>query len=167
MKKLFIIDLKDYNENMPRFKRPSFRAIIIKNGLIAMVYSKKYDYYKFPGGGIEKNEDILTALKREVLEETGVEYAVDHLAVIHENFFNENTGSLKGMECHEIALYYLMKPRGTKVLHSDSYTMGVRETMHWIPIEKIGQYKAFPTFLKDYLLSDHDGIEHIVTDERV
>ena len=71
------------------------------------------------------------------------------------------------MECHEIALYYLMKPRGTKVLHSDSYTMGVRETMHWIPIEKTGQYKAFPTFLKDYLLSDHDGIEHIVTDERV
>lgn len=72
MKKLFIIDLKDYNENMPRFKRPSVRAIIIKNGLIAMVYSKKYDYYKFPGGGIEKNEDILTALKREVLEETGL-----------------------------------------------------------------------------------------------
>ena len=107
------------------------------------------------------------AVKREVLEETGVEYAVDHLAVIHENFFNENTGSLRGLECHEIALYYLMKPRGTKVLHSDSYTMGVRETMHWIPIEKIGQYKAFPTFLKDYLLSDHDGIEHIVTDERV
>jgi len=72
MKKLFIIDLKDYNENMPRFKRLSVRAIIIKNGLIAMVYSKKYDYYKFPGGGIEKNEDILTALKREVLEETGL-----------------------------------------------------------------------------------------------
>ena len=112
----------------------------------------------------ERAED---AVRREVLEETGVEYAVDHLAVIHENFFNENTGSLKGMECHEIALYYLMKPRGTKVLHSDSYTMGVRETMHWIPIEKIGQYKAFPTFLKDYLLSDHYGIEHIVTDERV
>ena len=76
------------------------------------------------------------AVKREVFEETGVEYAVDHLAVIHENFFNENTGSLKGMVCHEIALYYLMKPRGTKVLHSDSYTMGVRETMRWIPIEK-------------------------------
>lgn len=112
----------------------------------------------------ERAED---AVRREVLEETGVEYAVDHLAVIHENFFNENTGSLKGMECHEIALYYLMKPRGAKVLHSDSYTMGVRETMYWIPIEKIGQYKAFPTFLKDYLLSDHDGTEHIVTDERV
>ena len=102
-----------------------------------------------------------------VLEETGVEYQVDRLAVIHENFFNENTGALKGLECHEIALYYLMKPRGTKLLHSDSYTLGVKETMHWIPIGEIGQHKAFPTFVKDWLQSDHEGIEHIVTDERV
>ena len=63
--------------------------------------------------------------------------------------------------------HYITVLNGEADLHSDSYTMGVRETMHWIPIEKIGQYKAFPTFLKDYLLSDHDGIEHIVTDERV
>ena len=72
MKRLFTIDLKDYNEDSIRFKRPSVRAVIIKDNLIAMVYSSKYDYYKFPGGGIEKNEDYLSALKREVLEETGL-----------------------------------------------------------------------------------------------
>ena len=33
----------------------------------------------------------------------GVHYEIDHLAVIHENFFHENTGSLKDLECHEIA----------------------------------------------------------------
>ena len=32
------------------------------------------------------------AVKREVLEEIGVAYEVDNLAVIHENFFNENNG---------------------------------------------------------------------------
>ena len=142
-------------------------AIIVEDGCVLFAGNDNEDYLYSIGGAVHMGETAEDAVKREVLEETGVEYAVDHLAVIHENFFNENTGSLRGLECHEIALYYLMKPRGTKVLHSDSYTMGVRETMHWIPIENIGQYKAFPTFLKDYLLSDHDGIEHIVTDERV
>lgn len=29
--------------------------------------------------------------------QTGVHYEIDHLAVIHENFFNENNGALKGL----------------------------------------------------------------------
>lgn len=150
-----------------RWFRYRAAAIIVEDGCVLFAGNENEDYLYSIGGAVHMGERAEDAVRREVLEETGVEYAVDHLAVIHENFFIENTGSLKGMECHEIALYYLMKPRGGKVLHSDSYSMGVRETMHWIPIEKIGQYKAFPTFLKDYLLSDHDGIEHIVTDERV
>ena len=150
-----------------RWFRYRAAAIIVEDGCVLFAGNENEDYLYSIGGAVHIGETAEDAVKREVLEETGVEYAVDHLAVIHENFFNENTGSLKGMDCHEIALYYLMNPRGTKLLHSDSYTMGVRETMHWIPIEKIAQYKAFPTFLKDYLLSDHYGIEHIVTDERV
>ena len=107
------------------------------------------------------------AVKREVLEETGVAYETDYLAVIHENFFIESTGSRKGMDCHEIAFYYRMKPKGSKELNSDSYTMGVRETMHWIPVEELDQYKAFPSFMKDYLQSEHSGIVHYITDKRV
>lgn len=72
MRELFRMDLKDYDIKLKRFRRPSVRGIIIKDNKVAMVYSNKYDYYKFPGGGIESNEDIITALKREVLEETGL-----------------------------------------------------------------------------------------------
>ena len=86
--------------------------------------------------------------------------------MIHENFFADNKGALKGMDCHEIAFYFLMKPRGTRELHSNSFTQGVRENMHWVPIEKLDDYKAFPTFMKDYLKTRHEGIEHIVSDER-
>lgn len=106
------------------------------------------------------------AVLREVFEETGVHYEIDHLAVIHENFFNENSGSLKGLDCHEISLYFLMKSRGTKELHSNSAVYGVKEEMHWIPINDLDKYKAFPSFMKDYLSKEHFGIEHIVTDER-
>ena len=72
MKQLFKIDLKDYDESYRRFKRPSVRGVIIADNKVAMVYSHKYDYYKFPGGGIENNEDHIETLKREVLEEIGL-----------------------------------------------------------------------------------------------
>lgn len=59
-----------------------------------------------------------------------------------------------------------MKSRGTKELHSNSTVYGAKEEMHWIPINDLDKYKAFPSFMKDYLSKEHFGIEHIVTDER-
>jgi len=50
--------------------REAVRAIIIKDNKILMVYSKNKDY-KFPGGGIKKDEGYIEALKREIEEETG------------------------------------------------------------------------------------------------
>ncbi len=154
-------------QNGNRWFRYRAAAIIVENGCVLFAGNENEDYLYSIGGAVHLGETAEDAVKREVFEETGVVYEVDRLAVIHENFFNENTGSLRGMECHEIALYFIMRSRGTRELHSESYTMGVQETMHWIPIEKLDQYKAFPTFMKEYLQSDHSGIEHIITDERV
>ena len=72
MRTLFTIDLKNYNKNGTKFERPSARAIIIKDGKLAMIHSLKYDYYKFPGGGIKNGEEKENALVREVLEEAGL-----------------------------------------------------------------------------------------------
>lgn len=72
MNRIITIDLKDYNDSMPRFIRPSVRGVIINGTKIAMVYSSKYDYYKFPGGGLEKDESHVQALIREIKEETGL-----------------------------------------------------------------------------------------------
>lgn len=141
-------------------------AIIIENGCVLFAGTSNEDYLYSIGGGVHMGETAEDAVVREVFEETGVHYEIDHLAVIHENFFNENTGTLKGFDCHEIAFYFLMKPRGTQELNSNSYTHGAREEMHWIPIKDLDQYKAFPSFMRDYLLTKHSGMEHIITDER-
>ena len=73
MERLFEIDLKDYDENGEVFRRPSARGIILKEDKrIALVYSRKEKYFKFPGGGIVEGEDKKEALIREVKEEVGM-----------------------------------------------------------------------------------------------
>ena len=72
MKLLFEIDKKNYDNDGKAFIRPSARAIIIKDNKIYMVHSIVYDYYKFPGGGIEKDESNIDALIRETKEEAGL-----------------------------------------------------------------------------------------------
>ena len=72
MRTLFDLDLHDYDPDGPVFRRDSARCICIRDGKIMMVHSKKYDYYKFPGGGIEEGETLAEAMIREAREEAGL-----------------------------------------------------------------------------------------------
>ncbi len=105
--------------------------------------------------------------KREVLEETGVAYEVERLAVVCENFFTGHGGNLDGLNCHCLEFYFLMKSRGSQELKSHSYNWdNEREEMHWIPIDKIQQYNIKPSFLKEQILDivNGEGVLHIVTE---
>ncbi len=72
MRLLFEMDKKDYDNCTHSFVRNSARSIIISNKKLAMIHSLKYDYYKFPGGGIESGEDPIAAMVRETREEAGL-----------------------------------------------------------------------------------------------
>lgn len=72
MKELAIFDDKNYGQNANRIKREAVRAVIVKDGAVALVKSLKENYYKFPGGGIEENENHIDTLIRETKEETGL-----------------------------------------------------------------------------------------------
>ena len=97
-----------YCEKCGEYRFPIFStavSMIVKNPdqtkiLLIQQYGKGQNV--LVAGYINKGENAEHAVEREVFEETGVEYDVDHLAIIHENFFNDNRGSLKNMDCHEI-----------------------------------------------------------------
>lgn len=72
MRLLFEMDKKDYGQCTHTFVRNSARSIIIINHKIAMIHSLKYDYYKFPGGGIKGGENPVDAMIRETREESGL-----------------------------------------------------------------------------------------------
>lgn len=64
------LDLKNYDENMPSFRRTAARAVIQDSSRFLLIHGK-YGDYKFPGGGLKKEEDLKSTLMREVTEETG------------------------------------------------------------------------------------------------
>lgn len=58
-------------ENIKSQKRESANGIYIKDGKVLLVKPSWVDIWEFPGGGKELNENLIDALKREFLEETG------------------------------------------------------------------------------------------------
>lgn len=84
-----IIKDEDFNLKSIDFNNPKIRygarGIVIKDDKIALFNKVNKNEYKLPGGGIEKNEDIENAFKREVLEETGCEVEIiRELGIIEE-----------------------------------------------------------------------------------
>ena len=79
--------------NPPRKKS---RAILLnKDGKIAVMYEKKTNFYALPGGGIEHGEDEVSALVREIAEETGcVCDTIEPLGMVYENRFHADTTHL-------------------------------------------------------------------------
>lgn len=73
-KKIICCDIYDNKKEVDSSQltfRPSVYGILIEDNKILL--SKQWDGYDFPGGGIEIHETIEQALKREFLEETGIE----------------------------------------------------------------------------------------------
>lgn len=135
MRELFNLDMKNYDINGPKFVRPSVRGIIIHNGKIAMVHSLKYDYYKFPGGGLESGESNHEALIREVKEESG-------LTVIPESV--KEYGLVRRIEAgrkneifYQENLYYLCETEDYTVEQElDDYEADENFTLEWVSPEE-------------------------------
>ncbi len=57
--------------------REASRIVAIDDsGLLPLLFVSKQSYHKLPGGGIENSEDRISALLREVMEETGCQVKV-------------------------------------------------------------------------------------------
>jgi ADP-ribose pyrophosphatase YjhB (NUDIX family) len=55
------------------FKRTTARGILIDGDEILLIYTKQYDDYSFPGGGVDDEEALEEGLRRELAEETGAQ----------------------------------------------------------------------------------------------
>ncbi len=81
MNTLLLIDYKDYNEDLPVYEKHTARAVILKDGLLAVQKSRDGEY-KILGGVIEDGESHLETIMREVEEEAGMFVKPDSLKPI-------------------------------------------------------------------------------------
>lgn len=78
MKHILTLSQQDVIPNAPPLdyatlrKREAARAVLLdQKGRVYLMNVSKHGYHKLPGGGVDKGEEILEALERELMEEVG------------------------------------------------------------------------------------------------
>lgn len=147
MRLLFTMDSGDYEEGGRSFSRPSARAVIIREGRVAMVYSQKFRHYKFPGGGIEPGESREAALLREAREEAGL--VLDPQSVRPYGFVHRiERGSEEPLFIQD-NFYYLASASAIVPQELDGYEAEEGYTLRWVdPQEAIELNKALTSVYK-------------------
>jgi 8-oxo-dGTP pyrophosphatase MutT (NUDIX family) len=92
---------KNGNEETHYVLRKAARALAFNGeGKIAILFVSKKNYHKLPGGGIESGEDIKTALKREIMEETGCNVEIRPVDVGTVIEYRDGDGLLQVSYCY-------------------------------------------------------------------
>ena len=147
MRLLFTLDRGDYEEGGKVFSRPSARAVVIREGRVAMVYSQKFRHYKFPGGGIEPGESREAALQREAREEAGL--VLDMETIRPYGFVHRiERGDAEPLFLQD-NFYYLASAVATVPQELDGYEAAEGYTLRWVePGEAIQKNKALTSVYK-------------------
>lgn len=138
-------------------------GVFTNNGKILLHRCPSDGHYALPGGRIQATEDSITALKREVNEELGLNIEnISFMAVI-ENFFNtpkckyhEYMWMIKG-DFEEKSVYNQEKIYGKE---ADKELI-----FEWIEVNKLKSIDFRPTDIIPYLENNDGKIKHIITKE--
>jgi len=124
--------------------RPSVYGILIENDKILL--SGEWDGYDIPGGGSKVHETLEESLKREFLEETGLEIEVGD--VVHcETFFFHPSHSEKHKNEHWNApvFYFLVRRVGGEISVNNfsEEEKDYKNLAEWVDLEKIKETKFY------------------------
>lgn len=104
MKKILVMDAKNYDTTLSEIYRVAVRGIIVVNGKLLLIRSK-FGEVKFPGGGQENGENDFDTLIRETLEETGYQVITDSIREFGE-IEEKRLSTDEPMIWHQINRYY-------------------------------------------------------------
>lgn len=111
--------------------RRASRGILVNRGKIALLNVTKFNYHKLPGGGLEPNESIAEAFKREALEETGCQCEIlDQSGVII-----EWRDQFKLLQISYVLLAKVKGKIGQNRLEQGEIDEGFK--LEWVPLDKI------------------------------
>lgn len=121
--------------------RLTARAIVQgPHGLYAVTHTEGFDIWMLPGGGVENSESILTALHREVSEETGCRIA----SVTPLGYVEENRGH---SDYTQMSFYFFVTTPDTELCpHPTELETSHGATVQWLTKEEMLERISAPTF---------------------
>lgn len=120
------------------------------------------DFCVLPGGRVEMGEETPVSLKREMIEELGVEIDIVGLKAITENFFEFDNKNY-----HELQYLYIAKLLDDSIENNDGKFIGVekKDIFEWKSIDNIDNVNYTPNYLKEIIKEVANGntdIRHLI-----
>ena len=138
--------------------RNSAKALVVRDGsvLLNRCRSRLGEYYALPGGGQNPGETLSEAVRREVLEETGLAVRPLRLAALYERIA---AGREDGAD-HKLYFIFHCEPEDVPAV-TPTETDRCQIGMEWVPVRDVGRTNLFPMAVRlqiDRILSSQDAV---------
>lgn len=132
--------------------RTAARAVVIHDGklLATKMQDRRGIYYILPGGGQHPGETLEETVKRECLEEVGVEVAVDRLLYVREYIGKNHTFSPRHAGFHQLESVFLCSVKNPRAAGPGSETDNYQIGVSWLALERLGQIRFYPEAVKKF-----------------
>lgn len=133
------------------------RGLLVERGTVLLCRNIAGDYHYLPGGHIEFGEAPAEALKREMLEETGLDVHVNEPVLICEQRFRQPNSKGKLRERHELTILlpmrFLSPPPPTDPAPVPVQSLEPDIAFDWIDLAAIPDTDLRPLATKAFLAS--------------
>ncbi len=132
--------------------RTAARAVIICDGklLATKMRDRRGVFYILPGGGQNHGETLEQAVRRECLEEVGLEVEVERLLYIREYIGKNHNFAKRHAAFHQLEHVFLCSVKNPETASPGSETDNYQVGVSWLDLENLHLIRFYPESLKQY-----------------
>lgn len=145
--------------------RNSAKAVIVQDNELLVI--KKEDkegfYYILPGGGQEHGETLHQALKRECIEEIGVDVEIGDMIFLREYIGKNHEHSEFDFKIHQTEYMFLCRiNESVKVIGNGTIPDDGQIGVEWLPLSSLLEHRLYPQKIRNHFITYFNGDKHSV-----